>query len=272
MPYAEVNDIRLYFEESGPAAGVPLVLMHGGTGSIDDAETGWADLAPSFAERYHVVAIEHRGHGRTDNPAGRITFDLLVEDLAAVLLARGLAPAHLAGVSDGAIVALQMAMTRPGLVRAVVAVGANYHVDATIASFLDGATPEAIERAMPEWAVDLARRHDRSKGPGAWRKLVRQVAENARTSPSFTTEDLGRIAAPTLLIAGENDPFANLDQMVGMKCAIPGAEWLIINDAGHTPQHSHPWIVGPRVLDFLERYEGATFPAGGGRGTAAEPG
>lgn len=261
MPYAAVNDIRLYYEELGPIDAVPLVLMHGGTGSIDDPAAGWADLAPSFAASYRVVLVEHRGHGRTDNPAGRITYAQLADDLCAFLGGQGLAPAHLAGVSDGAIVALQVGMTRPELARSLVCVGANYRVDATIRAVLEGFSLEAIARDLPAWADDLARRHDRGRAPGAWRELVRQVAENGRDNPAWTEADLGRIPTPTLLVAGEDDPFANLDQMVAMKRAIPGAEWLIINHAGHIPQHSHPAIVGPQVLDFLARHPGPASQA-----------
>lgn len=49
-------------------------------------------------------------------------------------------------------------------------------------------------------------------------------------------------------------PDAHFDQMIAMLRNIPNAEWLIVNAAGHTVQHEHPEIVGPRVLDFLKRH------------------
>jgi hypothetical protein len=55
VPYAELDDLRLYYEELGDAAAPPLLLMHGGTGSVDDPDTGWPDLAPSFAAAYRVL-------------------------------------------------------------------------------------------------------------------------------------------------------------------------------------------------------------------------
>jgi pimeloyl-ACP methyl ester carboxylesterase len=115
-------------------------------------------------------------------------------------------------------------------------------------------TPEGIERDFPEWAADLARHHDRGRAPGAWREPVRQVFDTGRPNPYYTVADLGRIATPTLLVAGEDDPYAHIDQMVTRKRAIPGIEWLIVNDAGRVLQHYQAATVGPRVLDFLDRH------------------
>ncbi len=55
-------------------------------------------------------------------------------------------------------------------------------------------------------------------------------------------------------MAGENDKWANLDQMVAMRRIIPHSEMVIINNAGHLIQHTHPQIVGPVILDFLARH------------------
>jgi pimeloyl-ACP methyl ester carboxylesterase len=248
VPYADVNDIRLYYEELGDSASPPLVLTHGGT--------GWDDLAPSLAATFRVLRIEHRGHGRTGSSAGTLDYPLLASDVRAFVRRLGLPPVHFAGVSDGGIVGLHLAIDSPELLRTLVCVGTNYRVDDRIRAFLADVAPDRIERDHPAWAADLARRHDAGRTPGYWRDLVRLVIENAAANPTFTTDDLSRIRTPTLLIAVEDDPFANLDQMVAMKRHIPGAEWLVINHAWHLPQHSHPEIVGPRLLDFLARHPG----------------
>lgn len=253
MPYAEVNDIRMYYEEMG--SGVPFVLMHGATGCIDAPESGWTGLMPLFAQRYRAIHIEHRGHGRTNNPADRITYEQIASDVCAFMERLGLGPAHIGGVSDGAIVALHIGMTRPDLARTLVAVGANYSNDAKVEQANRFADLGQIERD-PETVAELARRHDRNKEPGAWRGLVRQLADNLAVNPAYTEDDLKRISVPTLLMAGEDDLWANLDQMVGMKRNIPHAEWLIVNHTGHVVQFTHPWIVGPVVMDFLARHPG----------------
>lgn len=112
MPVCSVNGIDLYYEERGGVDALPLILMHGGMGAIDDAESGWADLVALFADRYHTFEIEHRGHGRTGNDTGTITYRQLTDDLTAFMVATGIGSAHLAGMSDGGIVALEMSTLR----------------------------------------------------------------------------------------------------------------------------------------------------------------
>jgi len=254
VPYVHVNDIDLYYEESGAPDAPPLVLMHGGSGSLDDAETSWSALAPSFAEHYRVLALEHRGHGHTGNPAGRLGYDLLASDLRAFVDALELGPVHFAGLSDGGITGLYLALESPEILSSLVCVGTNFRVDEPIREALRNAEPETAEELFPEWAADLARRHDRHHGDGYWRELMRQIVAMASTTPDFTETDLARITTPALFIAGETDPFANTEQMIAFKRHVPGAEWLIVNNAWHTVQHTHSALVGPRILDFLGRH------------------
>jgi pimeloyl-ACP methyl ester carboxylesterase len=253
MPFVHVNDLDLYYEESGAPDAIPLVLMHGGSGSLDDAEAGWSALIPSFAEHYRVLALEHRGHGRTGNPAGPLSYDLLAADLRAFVDALELGPVHFAGVSDGGVTGLHLALDSPEILSSLVCVGTNFRVDEPIREALRNAEPETAERLFPEWASDLARRHDRHHGAGYWRELMRQIVAMASTSPNFSEADLARITTPALFIAGETDPFANTEQMIAFKRHVPGAEWLIVNHAWHTVQHTHADVVGPRILDFLDR-------------------
>lgn len=253
MPYARVNDLDLYYEELGDGAAPPLVLLHGAGGTIDDPAGGWAGLMPSFAEEFRVVAVEHRGHGRTANPAGFMSFEQLGDDIAALIDQLGIAPAHVAGISDGGVVALDLALRRPDLTRSIVVLGGNYSTHEGVQAFGSQLDPDALEQAAPEAAATFAARHDQGKEPGWWRTLLAQIVENNTHNPTWTPEDLRRISCPALLIAGENDPFATLDQMATMKREIPGAEWLIVNHAGHPVHFEHPEIVGPRVLDFLQR-------------------
>ncbi len=258
MPYAEVNDIRMYYEEEG--SGPPLVLMHGATGSIDGPDLtrsgGWAELMPVFARSYRTIHVEHRGHSRTNNPSGRLSYEMIADDLCSFIEQMDVGSVHIGGVSDGAIVTLHIGMTRPDLARSLSCVGANYYNDALVEEANEFADIEAMERDHPDYAEQYAAVHDRNKGSGYWRELLRQLAENLAVNPAYTTGDLRQIPTPTLLMSGENDLWANVDQMVSMWRSIPNSEMLIVNNAEHTIQHTHPEIVGPVVLDFLERNPG----------------
>jgi pimeloyl-ACP methyl ester carboxylesterase len=227
--------------------------LHGAGGTIDDPAGGWAGLTPSFAEEFRVVAVEHRGHGRTANPAGFMSFEQLGDDIAGLVEELGLGAAHVAGISDGGVVALDLALRRPELTRSIVVLGGNHSTHDGIRAYAASLDPDALEQAAPEAAAAFAARHDVGKEPGWWKTLLGQIVENNSSNPTWTEEDLRRVSCAALLIAGENDPFATLDQMATMKREIPGAEWLIVNHAGHPVHFEQPEIVGPRILDFLRR-------------------
>jgi len=110
VPYVEVGELSMYYEEQGAPDGPPLVLLHGAGGTIDDPVGGWAGLVPSFGESHRLVLVEHRGHGRTGNPAGFMTFEQIADDVAALLEGLGMSPVHVAGISDGGVVALDLAL------------------------------------------------------------------------------------------------------------------------------------------------------------------
>ncbi len=253
MPYAQIDELAMYYEELGPDDASPLVLLHGAGGTIDDPVGGWSGFAASLAERYRVVLVEHRGHGRTNNPAEAMTFEQIGDDVAALLAQLGLDSAHIAGISDGGVVALDCALRRPESTRSIVVVGSNYSTHEGIRAYGASLDPDALEQAAPEAAAEFARRHDQGKEPGSWKELMRQIVANNTSNPTWTEADLRRIACPALLVAGEDDPFATLDQMVTMRREMPRAEWLIVNHAGHAVHAEHPEIVLPRILDFLDR-------------------
>jgi pimeloyl-ACP methyl ester carboxylesterase len=267
MSYAEVNDIRLYYEEQGQ--GEPLLLLHGALGAVDPAVTsGWSALRPSLAARYRTFALEHRGHGRTNNPASRLSYAQMASDIAAFVEQLALAPVHLAGFSDGATLGLVLGMTRPALLRSLVGVGANYRVDDHLRQGMELFDAAALERESPEIAVELARRHDAHHYPGYWRELVAQVRANVENELKWTETDLGRIPVPTLLVMGEADFTLSLEQMLEMRRSIPRSEMLILNHAGmdglanHRVQFTRADVVGPVILDFLARHAGAAPAAG----------
>ncbi|MGE3797099.1 MAG: alpha/beta fold hydrolase, partial [Thermomicrobiales bacterium] len=169
MPYAAVNDIRMYYEESGQ--GEPLVLLHGAVGGIE-AMSGWPMLADRLAQHYHVFTIEYRGHGRTDNPAGSLSYAQIADDLAQFVQHMGIAPVHLAGVSDGATIGMALGMSRPELMRSLVAIGANIYMDDLLRESIGFFDPESIEAEHPEYAETFAHRHDPHHYPGYWKDLV----------------------------------------------------------------------------------------------------
>jgi pimeloyl-ACP methyl ester carboxylesterase len=123
MTYVDAGGVHAWYAEQG--TGEPLLLLHG---ALTDASEFGA-TAPALAQRFRVITPERRGHGHTPDLPGPITYDLMAQDTIAFAEALGLGRAHLVGHSDGAIVALLVALARPDLVDRLVLISGNFHHD-----------------------------------------------------------------------------------------------------------------------------------------------
>lgn len=127
----QLTDVNTWYAEHG--AGDPVVLLHPGGA---DARA-WAPNLGALAARFRVLMPERRGHGRTADVEGPMTYDLMARDTIEFVEAVAGGPVHLVGCSAGAIVALVAALVRPDLVDRLALVSGVHH--------RDGWYPEAID-------------------------------------------------------------------------------------------------------------------------------
>ncbi len=121
--YAHVNSLELYYETQG--RGQPLVLLHGGFGTVDM----FAGLIPALSETRQVIGVELQGHGHTADVERPFSFEGMADDLAVLIKHLGLGQASLLGYSLGGGVALQTAIRHPEAVRKLVVVSAPCQSD-----------------------------------------------------------------------------------------------------------------------------------------------
>ena len=114
---ALVNGIQIYYEVHGSHDGTPLVLLHGGGSTID---SNFGRVLPLLASNRRVIALEEQGHGRTSDRDQPFTFEGSADDVAGLLRHLEVSQADLLGFSNGATVALQVAIRHPRLVRKLV--------------------------------------------------------------------------------------------------------------------------------------------------------
>src|SRR5688572_1011268 len=121
--YVDLRGIRTWYQESGE--GPPLVMLH--PGGVDSRAL--APNAEALAEHFHVWLPERRGHGRTPDTDAPYSYDAGADDTIQFLEQIVGGPARLLGMSDGAIVALHVALKRPALVERLVFAGGVFHTD-----------------------------------------------------------------------------------------------------------------------------------------------
>ncbi|MFF0200304.1 alpha/beta fold hydrolase [Streptomyces sp. NPDC005017] len=243
--YVDLPGVRTWYETEGTAGEPPLLLLHGG---FCTNETWDPQRAPLAAE-YHVFLPERRGHGRTPDVPGPLTYQDMARDTADFVEMMVGGPAHLVGWSDGAIVALLVAITRPDVVRKVVAIGANFRPPSecsAVPGLLDHMTAASPDMA-PFREMYVAVSPD---GPEHWPVVADRLLDMYRVEPDLSTEDLARITVPVLVMAGDDDMFT-LEHTIALYRAIPGAELAVVPGASHLLTMEKPAVVNRIVLDFL---------------------
>jgi pimeloyl-ACP methyl ester carboxylesterase len=242
--YVQVGDVKTWYEVSGD--GDPVVLLHGG---MSDGTT-WVAQEPAFAERYRVYNPDRRGHGRTPDVDGPLTYDAMADDTVAFLETVVGGPAHLVGWSDGGIVALLVSLRRPDLVRRQILVGTNFHHDGLMDAADLGDDPDAphlgIFKAMFETASP--------DGPDHWPVFFAKTARMWREEPTLTSDDLAKVAVPTLVFVGDDEPI-RLDHTVALYESIPDAQLGVIPGASHMLLMEKPQLSNELMLGFLAATE-----------------
>lgn len=241
MAYVDVNGVHTYYEEHG--SGDPLLLLHGGLADAD----GFGQQTPAFADRYRVIIPERRGHGRTADVEGPITYDLMADDTIAFMDALSIGAAHLVGWSDGGNVGLLVAIKRPDLVRKLVTMGSNFSVDGLTPEAVAAFTPDAPTSVIPVmrdmWKASAV---DPERFDAVLEKMERCWNEDY----AIPATDLARIAAPVLVMVGDDD-IARFEHTNDLYETIPDAQLAVIPGASHVAPVEKPELVNQVVLDFL---------------------
>ena len=249
----KANGIDIAYTEVGD--GPPLILLHGAFASGGPAWAGspvaYVDHMEALGKHFRVIAPDTRGSGATVHPGGPATFDVLADDVIALIDTLGLERPLLAGFSEGGATATIVALRRPDLVGALVNhagfdifdphAPAHHmlrpvfggHPEATAAD------PDAAERAfqaMPPMAATFATMqadYDGAQGDGHWRAYLGQFFDRAVAPLGYSVGDFAALAAPTLILAGDRDMFCPVEAACAAYRALAAGELGIVGNSGH---------------------------------------
>jgi N-formylmaleamate deformylase len=215
--YLAANDLKIHYYRTGDREKPPLLFLHG----VVDSGRCWTRVADRFADRYDLVMIDARGHGRTEGPLPSLSYQLLAADAAAAIRGLELAPAYLYGHSMGAMTAAVVAARYPDLVRGVVLEDPPWFDPAELAELQQTRSAEdgklmwrkflALRTLSPAEAQQQAREmnpgwDEAEIGPWLESKLEFNpaVVEYIAARPDADWQDVvSRITCPLLLITGD---------------------------------------------------------------------
>lgn len=225
-------DIKQFYVEKGQ--GEPLLLLHGNGESCDYFQ----HQMDAFSSRYHVYALDTRGHGKTPRGERPFTIRQFAEDLLEFMDGRQIDKAHLLGFSDGGNIAMVFALRHPERVNRLILNGANLNAG-------------GVKRTV-QIPIELGYRAARSfakKSDGAKRnaELLGLMVNDPNVSPG----ELSQITAKTLVIAGTRD-MIKAEHTRLIAGSIPQAE-LVFLPGDHFIAHKSPEAFNRIVLEFLER-------------------
>lgn len=196
--YADIHGLSLYYEIHGE--GQPLVLLHGALSAISSS---FGKLLPDLARGWQVIAVEMQGYGHTADIDRPLRYELLADDIAALLARLEIEQADICGWSLGAGVALQIAIRHPEVVRKLVLASVTYKSDGLYPELLMG-----IEDVKPE---DLAgtpfyEEYTRiAPHPQNFSQIFAKQLELDKEIQDWPAEAIRALKAPTLLIIGDAD-------------------------------------------------------------------
>jgi pimeloyl-ACP methyl ester carboxylesterase len=232
----------MFYERQG--SGEPLLLLHAAAA----ANPSWSAQLDTLAERYEVILAERRGHGRTADVEGPITYQQMAADMTAFMERLGITSAHLVGWSDGSDVAMVMGAQRPDLVRSLVLINGNFALEGIDPGVLAEAATMSADDWAPESIADYARLSP--DGPEHWPVMFEKVRTLLTTEPDIDPDALTRIDAPTLVVAGERD-LVTLEHTIALYRRFPNAQLFIVPGATHSLTREKPELVNRVILDFL---------------------
>ncbi|WP_427915651.1 alpha/beta fold hydrolase [Rhodococcus sp. KRD162] len=226
--YVQLGPVRTWFADTGEGSepGAPVVLMH--PGGVDS--TALDVTTASLASAFRVYTPERRGHGRTAN-VSPMTFAAMASDMIEFLENVVGGPARLAGCSDGAVVALLVALQRPDLVDRLACVAGVFHRDG--------------------WGGGVSGGADRSE-------FARDLDDMHRSAPALVANDLAELAVRTLVMIGDDDE-VSIEHAAEFYRSVPVAELAIVPGTSHGLLVEKPALCNAILLDFLTHDPVQTF-------------
>jgi pimeloyl-ACP methyl ester carboxylesterase len=246
--HVAANGVQYYYEIHGE--GEPLLLLHGGLGSIDMFEP---DLA-ALSTRRKVIAVDLYGHGRTALTDRAISLVDMGDDMAVVLAGVGVDQADVMGYSLGGGVALRLAIQNPNVVRRLVLVSTPYAQSGFYPEMLpqQAMVSAAMFDQMKESPMYLGYKAVAPK-PEDFPELLDRMGAYMRQSYDWA-KDVGTLTMPVMLIYGDSD-MITLDHAVDFYHRIGGG----LKDAGWQREHMSRNRLA--ILPNVTHYEMAVSPA-----------
>ncbi len=232
--YISIRGFRMYYEVYGK--GEPLLMIHGNGGN----GSSFMNQVPYFSKHYKVILPDSRAQGKSVDESDTLTYEMMADDMNALLDSLHLDSCYVIGWSDGGINGLLLAIRHPDKVKKLAVTGANLWPDSTaLGSFYEEGLQE--EEKLKQQPQTKENKHTY--------KLVHMM----NVEPNISLNQLKQIHCPTLVIGGDRDIILPKHTML-IAQSIPGADLWIVPHSGHATLMEHKDDFNKVVSDFFSRH------------------
>jgi len=225
---------KMYYETYGK--GEPLLIIHGNGGSTQD----FTNQVPFFKEHYQLILADSRSQGHSMDPGDSLTYEMMADDLNALLDSLHLDSCYVIGWSDGGINGLLLAMRHPDKVKKLAVTGANLWPDST-----------AVQPFVYKWALWFSDTLSRAPSTPE-NKTIRKLAGLLAFQPNITTAQLHNIKCPTLVMGGDHDVILPQHTLL-IAQSIPKSYCYIFPNSGHSTLIRYKDEFNNKVLEFFQQ-------------------
>lgn len=219
--------------------GEVVLLLHGGLSKT----SSWDYImVPPLENHFHIFAYDRTAHGFSGDQIGSLHFEFQMREAINYLEDVVNEPAHLIGWSDGANIALMVAIARPDLVKSIVAIGANFHPSGVMQAF---DIPEISQEDQAEYNLISP------DAPHTLLEKTLRMHEIWKCEPNITLDEITTIECPVLVLVGDDDVI-NHAHTVALYEALPLGQLAIIPGTSHTVVKEKPDLMNAVIVQFLE--------------------
>ena len=229
----EINDARIYIEESGNITGHPVLYLPGGFGSIAEFNGVLSNL-PDHPNGLRFIGIDSRGHGKSTMGNRKLSYAQLEQDVLAVIAQLHLNEVSLVGYSDGGIVAMRLAASGQCKVRRLLTIGSHWHLAG------DDPVREEFKQITPgSWRAEFPQTYDEymslNPQPDFERFTQDILGMWLDTDPEtgYPGELVRQIASEMLIVLGADDPYLTRESMEALVSRVASAKLIMVADEGH---------------------------------------
>ncbi len=264
MPKIKVNNVNLFYEETGQ--GEPVVLISG----FSAVHQIWEGMVPAFAKKYRVITFDNRGAGLSDCPNYPYTIDQMTADVVNLCQLLNIQKAHFIGNSMGGCIVQNLAYKFPHLMKSIVisnsfpvinsrsklwveSRAALFKIDIPLEALFKNFLPQLYSNsflARPKMIETLIQIMQSSPAPITETGYLNQMQALFNFDSSTW---LHHISCPCLIINADDDSLADVAGGQKMAQTIPNAVFYCFQNVGHLPHYEQPELFIKLVFDFMAK-------------------